>query len=129
MEQQLSGQFPRKIGDARYTQVYAIDQPNEKSKANHAYNIESTQQQGTEPISILGQIKFQNGPIKEVGVNGVHNEDLLVIVLDRLQGFQNSEFKCRENAIAITKIEEALLWLNKRTRDREIRGVEGTHIV
>ena len=57
------------------------------------------------------------------------NEDLLVMVVRRLEGFQNSEFKCRENACAITKIEEALMWLSKRTMGRENRGVEGTHEV
>lgn len=118
----------RKIGDNRYTQVVVIDEQNEKSKACHIYKIESVG--GPEkPIAVLAQINFQQGPIKEAGVNGIHNEDLLVIVLDRLKGFQNSEFKCRENAIAITKIEEALLWLNKRTQDRRDRGVEGTHQV
>ena len=66
--------------------------------------------------------------IKENGVNGCHNEDLIAVVIDRLQGFQAGEFSCRENAIAITKLEEALLWLNKRTQDRIRRGVEGTNI-
>lgn len=78
---------------------------------------------------ILCGIHFQEGPIKECGVNGVCNEDLLNIVIDRLEHFQNSEFSCRENAMAITKLEEALLWLRKRTMAREQRGVEGTHIV
>lgn len=77
----------------------------------------------------LCQLSFQDGPIKEVGVNGIQNEDLLLIVLTRLQNFQNSEFACRENALAITKIEEAVMWLRKRTLDREARGVEGTHNV
>lgn len=78
---------------------------------------------------LIAEIHFQEGPIKECGVNGVCNEDLLVMVIRRLQGFQESEFKCRENAMAITKIEEALLWLRKRTMGREARGVEGTHTV
>lgn len=69
------------------------------------------------------------GAIKEHGVNGVANEDLIVMVIDRLNSFQESQFKCRENAIAITKLEEALLWLRKRTTDRERRNVEGTHNV
>lgn len=77
----------------------------------------------------LCQLSFQDGPIKEVGVNGIQNEDLLLIVLTRLQNFQNSEFACRENALAITKIEESVMWLRKRTLDREARGVEGTHNV
>lgn len=73
--------------------------------------------------------KLFRSQIKENGVNGVANEDLLVMVIRRLQGFQESEFKCRENAMAITKLEEALLWLRKRTMGRENRGVEGTHTV
>jgi hypothetical protein len=48
------------------------------------------------------------------------------MVLTRLNSFQDSPFKCRENAVAITKLEEALMWLRKRTMDREARGVVGT---
>lgn len=39
-----------------------------------------------------------------------------------------NKFSCRENAIVITKLEEALMWLNKRTEDRKQRGVEGKHL-
>lgn len=70
-------------------------------------------------------IRFQHGPIAEHGVNGLTNEVLLSIVRDRLEGAQEGPFKCRENALAITKIEEAELWLAKRTLDRMARGVEG----
>ena len=62
--------------------------------------------------------------------NGAFVETVLSAVLQRLESYQTAndgKFKCRENAIAITKIEEALLWLDKRTRDRESRKVEGTH--
>jgi hypothetical protein len=75
----------------------------------------------------LVQIHFQNGPIAEAGVNGITQEALLAIVEDRLLGFQSGEYACRENAIALTKIQEAMLWLQKRTNDRLARGVEGTH--
>ena len=50
------------------------------------------------------------------------------MVITRLEHFNQSEFRCRENSMAITKLEEALLWLRKRTMGREQRGVEGTHI-
>lgn len=83
----------------------------------------------TMPQAILADIHFQEGPIKECGVNGVNNEDLINMVICRLEHFQNSEFRCRENACAITKLEEALMWLRKRTESRENRGVEGTHTV
>lgn len=72
-------------------------------------------------------ISFQHGPIKEVGTNGLTQEVLLAILTDRLRGFQSSPYACRENALALTKIEEAQMWLQKRTRDRLARGVEGTH--
>jgi hypothetical protein len=77
----------------------------------------------------VGEVHFQEGPIGECGVNGVNNEDLIAMVLRRLEGFQDSEFKCRENEKALEKLEEALMWLRRRTTKREIRGVEGTHIV
>lgn len=72
-------------------------------------------------------IVFQDGPIGAVGLNGVSNEALLAIVRHRLKGFQSGQFACRENALALTKLEEALHWLLHRTRERGARGVEGTH--
>jgi len=72
-------------------------------------------------------IGFQNGPVAEVGTNGITHEALLAIVVDRLQGFQKGPHACRENAIALTKLEEAMHWLHHRTRERVARGVEGTH--
>ena len=58
--------------------------------------------------------------------DGTTNEEVLAVLIDRL-GFLNQKFPCRENALAITKLEEALLWLNKRTANRQSRGVEGQH--
>lgn len=75
---------------------------------------------------VLAEIHFQEGGCKECGVNGVANEDLINMVICRLEHFQKSDYRCRENALAITKLEEALLWLCKRTMDREQRDVEGT---
>jgi len=62
--------------------------------------------------------------------NGAFVETVIAAALQRIEYYQNAsngKFKCRENAIAITKIEEALLWLDRRTRDREARQVEGMH--
>lgn len=75
------------------------------------------------------RIKFQNGPIAEAGVNGTTHEVLLAIVADRLEQFQAGPYSCRENALALTKIQEAMHWLLHRTRARQERGVEGTHEV
>jgi hypothetical protein len=72
-------------------------------------------------------IEFQNGPILEAGFNGFTNEALLAVLIDRMRGFQSGPFACRENAMALTKMEESLMWLQYRTRARLARGVEGTH--
>lgn len=80
---------------------------------------------GGAPVHIYN-LTFQNGPPAEVGTNGITQEALLAIVIDRLQSFQRGPFACRENALALTKIEEAVHWLNHRTRARATRGVEGT---
>ncbi len=73
------------------------------------------------------QINFQNGPIKEYGVNGFTHEVLLAIVADRLQSFQNGPYATNDNATALTHVQSATLWLHKRTMERNARGVEGTH--
>ena len=74
-------------------------------------------------------IKFQLGPVKEVGKNGVQIDDLINVCLARLRGFQNGPFKCRENSVQITKLEEALMWGLWRTQKRSIQGVEGLNKV
>jgi len=58
--------------------------------------------------------------------DGTTNEEVLRVLIDRCQ-FLNAKFPCRENAIAITKLQEALFWLEERTRGRLARGVEGKH--
>jgi hypothetical protein len=79
-----------------------------------------------DPEGSLLFVKFQSGPIPEVGINGFTIEALLAICSDRLRKFQDGPFSCRENALALTKIEEGLHWLHERTRARMARGVEGT---
>ena len=70
---------------------------------------------------------FQNGPIAEVGVNGITHEALLAILIHRLRCFQSGPYACPENADALTHLESAQRSLHNRTRARMDRGVEGTH--
>ena len=72
-------------------------------------------------------IDFQHGPRNDPSsIQGVLDTDLLEIVRDRLIGFQSGEFACRENALALTKLEECLMWMNRRVEDRAERKVLGT---
>lgn len=82
-------------------------------------------------IGVGVQIDWQNGPLgrgaERKEPNGAQVDDVVRAAIGRLQFFQASKFSCRENAIALTHLETALLWLQKRTADREERGVEGEH--
>lgn len=71
-------------------------------------------------------IKFQKGPIGEVGVNGISNEALLAIVAHRLECFQSGPYAHHWNAMALESVRGAMSYLHERTRERVERGVEGT---
>lgn len=100
-------------------EIAVLDEPG-AGGANHEYLISWAEQSDGSC-----RISFQNGPIAENGVNGVTQEALLAVVIDRLRAFQRGPFACRENALAVTKLEEAQHWLQHRTRERMARGVEG----
>jgi len=108
--------------------INVVDEPG-VGGANHEYHIDWLTEHGgafdEKPNHLL--VSFQNGPIKEHGTNGVTHEALLAIVIDRLRSFQAGPYSCRDNAVALTHCEEALMWLQRRTRERIKRGVEGTH--
>lgn len=115
-------------------EITVLDEPG-SGGANHKYHVAVFQNSepadrwpgGVRTPEAESFLYFQNGPIGEVGFNGLSNEAYLAVLIDRMRGFQSGQFACRENALALTKLEEALMWLQKRTRDRMARGVEGTH--
>jgi hypothetical protein len=73
-------------------------------------------------------ITWQSGPLGrppgEPG--GAFVDDVIEAARQRLEFYQKAaggKFACRENAIAITKLEEAMHWLWARRMERESRGV------
>jgi hypothetical protein len=76
-------------------------------------------------------IHWQNGPLgrgeDRLEPNGAFVETVIAAALQRIEFYNEGQFRCRENSLAITKLEEALHWLNARTQRREQAGVEGTH--
>lgn len=91
-------------------------------------NLKNKDSQG-QILDFFHQEPIQEGSTEFKTVSdGTTNEDLLAVLIDRLN-FLQSKFPCRENALAITKLEESLMWLNKRTSDRQKRNVEGQQIV
>lgn len=114
--------------------VFAVDEKG-PGGANHLYIVykngsavledDDTSLRG-KPEDLLLTIQMQCGPRKEAdSLPGVIDSDLLEIVRDRLKAFQAGPFSSRENACALTHIEEALMWLNRRVEDRIERNVLG----
>lgn len=108
--------------------ITVTDEPGQGG-ANHDYDLSFISDPGDPTDRGVSHclICFQNGPIQEAGVNGISGEALLAVVIDRLRSFQAGPFACRENALALTNLEQSMMWLQKRTRDRLARGVEGTN--
>ncbi len=109
----------------KLNRVFAADEKG-NGGANHVYLVFCGESDpDTQDVEL---VQFQDGPRNEEdSINGLLDTDLLEIVRDRLHGFQQGEYATRENAIALTHIETALLWMNKRVEDRAARGVLGTN--
>jgi len=111
------------------------DEPNPKNgNASHDYLMHwKNERLPPAPGSDVGResilLRFQNGPIAEVGTNGITHEALLAILADRLRGFQSGAYACQENADALSAIQLAQECLHSRTRKRVERGVEGTNTI
>ena len=86
--------------------------------------IERTRAFEGKGVAPIVKFTIQSDPIGEVGINGVQALDVLEYTKCLFQSL-NDAFPCRENALTITKIEEAIHWQEARTKDRLKRSVEG----
>lgn len=108
--------------------VFVLDEAHPINKGHHHYRIIWSHETTSGVVDVSIPINFQNGPRKLAeSEHGILDTDLLEIVRHRLQSFQNGPFATKENAIALTHLEEALLWMNKRVDDRADAGTLGTN--
>jgi hypothetical protein len=94
----------------------------------HLYELENFEAKNKpgQTIQFIEKEPASPGSSKLVTIaDGTTNEEVLRVLIDRLR-FLGEKLPSRENSLAATRLEEALLWLEKRTRDRQARGVEGT---
>lgn len=80
------------------------------------------------PDGTTAEIKFQKGALNEDGsVDGLFNEDLILILFHRLKCLQKTIYACKENDGQLEAL-EILMGANMARRlDRVFRGVSGTH--
>jgi hypothetical protein len=123
-------------GESTGVTVYVADEPG-SGNANHLYLMDGFNIQTNPSIESLQDLRFdsnvqgiffQNGPVPTAGLNGVTNELLLALVIDRLEGFQSGPFACDENATALEHTVKALETLQLRTKRRIAQNVEGVEI-
>lgn len=103
-----------------FTEINNITDENENPTGGHVYGTGI-------------KIDWQNGPLGRDGdrqvPNGAFVEDVIQAAIQRLEFFNEGKYRCRENSLAITHLQEGLHWLEARTKEREARKVEGTHAV
>lgn len=92
--------------------------------SGHKYLLDNFEDKESDPQKIQFIHKEIIGGKTATMCDGTTNEEVLAVLIDRMNYLQR-KFPCRENAIVITKLEESLMWLEKRTKDRKARGVEG----
>ena len=94
----------------------------------HKYQLSGFEDaENTQKIQFIEKIPIEGTTVLKTVNDGTTNEELLEVLIDRMN-FLQGKFPCRENAIVITKLQESLMWLEKRTADRKKRNVEGKQL-
>jgi len=100
----------------------------------HKYELDHFENYGlpglpVQTLQFIEKVSMSEDPTELKTINdGTTNEEVLKVLINRIQ-YLNAKFPCRENFIVITKLEESLMWLEKRTADRVKRNVEGQPIL
>lgn len=104
-------------------EIWADPQDMKNGAASHYYELRMGEE-------VVASIQFQHGPRNEAGSTpGVTENALLAVILDRLRCFNEGPYRCRENSVGITKVEEAMMWSTHRAMTRHRQGVLGKNKV
>lgn len=94
----------------------------------HRYELSGFEkEENIQTIQFIQKEPTEDGTTMKTVSDGTTNEDLIEVLINRLSYLQE-KFGCKENACAITHLQEAQMWLWKRTATRMARGVEGMHV-
>lgn len=106
--------------------------------ANSKINLFATDEAGpggashqyfAEGPGVAQMLHFQKGALQESGLNGITNEVLLAIVMDRMEAWQHGPYANDYNHRALSHLQCAILEMQARSAERAARGVEGTMTV
>lgn len=80
---------------------------------------------GIKIVLCRGNKLDENNPPRQ---EGLFTETLLQVCKEYLEGVNKGELASRDTSVAITKIDEALMWIQKRADDRKRMDVQGTYL-
>ena len=93
----------------KYTYVTGESALGNDNPTNHVFEVRRTFDD-----ALVSRVNFHSGSFSVNTINGLLNEDLMIMLIDRLESFQKSKLKCRENEAALQHLYEALFWMNQR---------------
>ena len=96
------------------------------------YDDENGNPAGGNVIGVGFEIQWQDGPTRgEDGKlriqSGAFVEDVMKGVIQRIEYYQAGKFASPFNEAALDHFRRGLIALESRRKDRELRGVDGTH--
>lgn len=71
--------------------------------------------------------KGNKADISHLRQEGVFTETLIQLAKEYLQEVNQGDLKTDDTTQAIIKLEECLMWINKRAEDRKLRNVQATY--
>lgn len=105
--------------------ITILSDPRDPQGGNASHHFQAVMHTSEGDVT-LADVQYQHGPRDEKGsTDGVTDEVLVAIQLERYRGFQSGPFACRENEMVVMKLEEALHWMRERAWARHRQGVLG----
>lgn len=94
----------------RYTSIFCEESADQEYGAPSYFQVRDKKTN-----CVVGEVYFQEGPVAETGLNGISNEDALIMVLERLEAFQKTDKACVENVTVMTYLKHAIAGLKRRS--------------
>jgi len=110
----LREKFPEKFNESG-----AMDYKWFESEVRPNYNIFLRHDVDSLSFNMLTKPASEGGDLNRCQFTELIDTGLIML------RYLNDKYPCKENAMTITKLEEALMWQDARKADRENRGVEG----
>lgn len=109
----------RELYPEKFNESGAMDYKWFESEIRPNFNIFLRHDVDSISFNMLSKPANEGGDLNRCQFNDLIETARLMLV------YLNNKFPCRENAMTLTKLDEALMWNNLRTENRIKRNIEG----